>query len=228
VADNISDNMVVLVRVDYSETDRIVTALTRDHGKLAFIAKGVRAAKSKLAAGIELFAENKIVIKSSNTDLFILTSARMENYYGEIAKDTEATGYIYQMLKLINKNTPDGQGSEYYPLLINLFAAIKAGQIPLTLIKIWFELKLLQTQGSSPNLTSDNTGAKLSGSANFEFDYEKHCFYAKPTGDFTQKHIKLLRQMAAYKKPTAVLGDLSGVDEQARQLTHVLVEKHFG
>ena len=40
---------VVLRRVDYGEADRILTVLTREHGKIGVIARGVRKAGSRLA-----------------------------------------------------------------------------------------------------------------------------------------------------------------------------------
>ncbi len=42
------DRAVVLRKLDYGEADRIFTLLTRDHGKVGAIAKGVRRQESKL------------------------------------------------------------------------------------------------------------------------------------------------------------------------------------
>ena len=47
---------IVLRRLDYGETDRIVTLLTREYGKLGAIAKGARKGKSKVGAALDLFA----------------------------------------------------------------------------------------------------------------------------------------------------------------------------
>src|SRR2546429_9055538 len=46
---------VVLRRLDYGEADRILTLLTREHGKLAAIAKGSRRAEARLGHGRALF-----------------------------------------------------------------------------------------------------------------------------------------------------------------------------
>src|SRR6266576_2179664 len=48
---------VVLRRLDYGEADRILTLLTREHGKLAAIAKGSRRAKGRSGSSLDLFAE---------------------------------------------------------------------------------------------------------------------------------------------------------------------------
>ena len=57
---NIVDEAIVLKRIEYGEADRILTVLTKNHGKISVIAKGVRKPKSKLAGGIEIFCVNSI------------------------------------------------------------------------------------------------------------------------------------------------------------------------
>jgi DNA repair protein RecO (recombination protein O) len=47
---------VVLRKLDYGEADRIYTLLTREHGKVGAIARGVRRSTSRLAAALELFS----------------------------------------------------------------------------------------------------------------------------------------------------------------------------
>jgi DNA repair protein RecO (recombination protein O) len=50
------DAAVVLRKLDYGEADRIYTLLTRQHGKVGAIAKGVRRSTSRLASALELFS----------------------------------------------------------------------------------------------------------------------------------------------------------------------------
>jgi DNA repair protein RecO (recombination protein O) len=47
---------VVLRKLDYGEADRIYTLLTREHGKVGAIARGVRRSTSRLASALELFS----------------------------------------------------------------------------------------------------------------------------------------------------------------------------
>jgi DNA repair protein RecO (recombination protein O) len=47
---------VVLRKLDYGEADRIYTLLTREHGKVGAIARGVRRSTSRLAGALELFS----------------------------------------------------------------------------------------------------------------------------------------------------------------------------
>ena len=47
---------MVLRKLDYGEADRIYTLLTREHGKVGAIARGVRRPTSRLAPALELFS----------------------------------------------------------------------------------------------------------------------------------------------------------------------------
>ena len=66
---------VVLRRVDYAEADRVLTVLTRDHGKLGVIARGVRKAGSRLAASTDLFARSRMQLARGRGELEVLTQA---------------------------------------------------------------------------------------------------------------------------------------------------------
>ena len=66
---------VILRRVDYGEADRILTVLTREHGKIGVIARGVRKAGSRMAAHTDLFARSRMQLARGRGELDILTQA---------------------------------------------------------------------------------------------------------------------------------------------------------
>lgn len=224
---NISDKAIVLSRVNYGETDRILTILCSQYGKLSVIAKGVRAGKSKLAGGIELFAENDLVLLRSKSDLYIVTSSRMRNYFGNIAKDIDASTYAYECLKTISKLVPEGSGEEYYEPLLNLLSALDKNEIPLTQLRIWFGLKALNNLGSSPNLTASINGKELPKDAEFEFDFEGHCFFPKGGGTYKPNHIKILRYLSKAGRPVEIKSDDPVVADKAERLVALLLEQHI-
>ena len=55
-----SDEGIVLRRIDYGETDRILTVLTLEHGKIGVIARGVRRSQSRLGSGTDLFTRSRM------------------------------------------------------------------------------------------------------------------------------------------------------------------------
>jgi len=66
------DRAVVLRKLDYGEADRIFTLLTRDHGKVGAIAKGVRRPSSKLGPSLELYGHVDVLLAKGRGDLDVL------------------------------------------------------------------------------------------------------------------------------------------------------------
>ncbi|MBW3568828.1 DNA repair protein RecO [Candidatus Parcubacteria bacterium] len=196
---NISDKAIILARIDYGEKDRIITVLSQEHGKLKAIAKSVRSGKSKLAGGIELFAENHLILLKGRGDLYMLTSSRMDKFYGNITSDIDRAMYAYDCLKNVNKLTVDEEGSEYYPYLSNVLASLNDKNLPLGQIKIWFGLKLLNLIGVEPNLKTLSTGAPLPPNKKYNFDFDHQCFAVHESGKYNQNHIKILRYLNSKK-----------------------------
>ena len=83
----IKKKAIVLSRFNYGETDRILTVISPDLGKLRLIAKGSRAMKSKLAGGIELFTVNDIAFIRGRTEIATLVSSRMNENFKFILTD---------------------------------------------------------------------------------------------------------------------------------------------
>lgn len=70
-----TDEGIVLRRVDYGETDRVLTVLTREHGKIGVMARGVRRAHSKLASRTDLFARSRMQLAKGRGRLDVLVQA---------------------------------------------------------------------------------------------------------------------------------------------------------
>src|ERR1700680_1590482 len=66
---------VMLRRVDSGEADRILTVLTREHGKIGVIARGVRKSGSRLAAHTDLFARSRMQLARGRGELDVLVQA---------------------------------------------------------------------------------------------------------------------------------------------------------
>lgn len=61
----IRDQAVVLGRLDYSETSQVIVLLTREHGKVRAIAKGIKkSTKQRFAAAIDLLEIGSVVLSA--------------------------------------------------------------------------------------------------------------------------------------------------------------------
>ncbi|MBL7215714.1 MAG: DNA repair protein RecO [Phycisphaerae bacterium] len=69
------DLAICLRTVNFSETSQVVTLLTREHGKIAAMAKGSRRAKSSFDGPIEIFSFGQVMftLKETGGQLAILT-----------------------------------------------------------------------------------------------------------------------------------------------------------
>jgi DNA repair protein RecO (recombination protein O) len=193
---------IILARTDYGEADRILTLLTPDQGKLRLLAKGVRRIKSKLAGGIELFSVSHITFIRGRSELGTLVSTRLVRHYGNIVHDLNRTMLGYELIKQLNKITEDEVEPEYFELLKQAFEALDDADIPLPLVKLWFQAQLLRHGGHTPNLQTDASGTALQAGQTYEFNLDSMSFAPHPHGaPFAADHIKFLRLVFAGHQP---------------------------
>ncbi len=187
---------IVLSRTNFGEADRIITLLTPDQGKLRVMAKGVRKVKSKLAAGIELFSVSEISFIRGRGEIQTLTSSRLQQHFGNIVHDTERTMCGYEFIKTLQRITEDNAESEFFDLLKASLKSLDDSLVPLDLIRLCFNMRLLQITGHVPNMETTHERAKLTGDSRFNFDIEKMSFSSHPDGLYEANDIKLLRLCA--------------------------------
>ena len=96
---------MVLRKLDYGESDRIYTLLTREHGKVGAIAKGVRRPNSKLAAALELFSEIDVQLaRGRNLDV-VTQAVRLPG--PRIPADVERTAHAGLIVELADRVTEE-------------------------------------------------------------------------------------------------------------------------
>lgn len=202
---------IILRRTNYGEADRIVNLLTPDRGKVSVIARSVRKSKSKLAGGLELFATCHVTITEGRGELGIITSARLDHFYGNILHEYERLQLAYECIKLINKATETVTEPEFFYLLRDTFAYLDALSVDRAVVELWFRLQFASLLGRGLNLARDEKGEKLNPESRYNFDFQEMAFFAHSSGRFGAEHIKLLR-LAATKNP-AILRQVSGLGE---------------
>ncbi|MGZ6004816.1 MAG: DNA repair protein RecO [Candidatus Saccharimonadales bacterium] len=202
---------IILARTDFGEADRILTILTPDQGKIRAIAKGVRKVKSKLAGGIELFSISQISYIQGKSDIYTLTSTRLEKHFGNIVSDIDRTMYAYEVLKALNRATEDNADGDYFDILAACLEALNDVAIDQPLIQFWFSLQLLELAGQTPNLQTDSTGQKLVAEAAYNFNTDSMVFIKHQQGIYNQQHIKLMRLGIGINSPKALI-KINGLD----------------
>jgi DNA repair protein RecO len=220
---------IVLSRTEYGEADRIVTLITPDNGKLTLMAKGVRRAKSKLAGGIELFSVSDITYIKGRGEVGTLISSRLEKHYAKIVNELSRVQLGYDLIRILHKVTEDSTETEYFSLLKDTFEALDKLDISLSIIKPWFEAKLLAFAGYSPNLSTDIEGGELGSGSKYNFNMDQMCFVLHPSGRYDTNTIKVLRLLFSNNSPV-VLGRVKDLDDnldKPAKLTGMMYASHF-
>lgn len=219
---------IVLSRVKYQESDRILTLLTPE-GRFSAIARGVRKERSKLAGSIEPFTVSDVVLhfKSQNTDLggnlAILTSATMLKFYQNIITDLDTLTIASNFLKVINRLTNDADSKEYFQLLKNALSALNTAekyQIPF--VETHFYLNLAFISGEMINLATDSNGDRLTLDGSYNWHSFDCCFVLATdgAGEFNADTIKILRLMTSM--PVATILKIKDIHTHLNALNIIL------
>lgn len=208
---DIRTKAIVLSRVNYGEADRILQIITPDHGKMGVIARGVRREKSKLAGGIELLAECELTLHQGKGDLALVTSSRLDTFYGHILEDYDKLQFAYYILKDISKYAEQLTEPELYDITKIALAHLNEKRISEQIVELWYRLQMAILLGAGINLSTDDNGMKLVEDATYRFDLDSMAFVHDSRGTYTSDHIKVLR-VASAQQP-AVVAHITGVND---------------
>jgi DNA repair protein RecO (recombination protein O) len=99
---------LVLRTTDWSETSRIATLWTREHGKVRVLAKGGRRLKSPFENALDLLTHCSIVfLRKSSGSLDLLTEARVVQRFSRLRSDLAALYAAYYVAELLTEWTED-------------------------------------------------------------------------------------------------------------------------
>jgi DNA repair protein RecO (recombination protein O) len=220
----IVDKAIVLSRTNYGERDRVITLIGKDSGKITVFAKGVRAQKSRLAAGIELLSISDVTFIEGKTDLKTLTSSRLIKHFDLLAGNMEQMNQAFSAIKAINKLAEDGGGNEYFDLLAAYFEALNDKSYDSQIAELWLNVRLLSVAGTIPRTDSDIPEGKIEPM--FSFDHDRQEFLYHPEGQYSVNDIKLIKILASQSKPIK-LQSPTGSERSLVRLTQILLKTNL-
>jgi DNA repair protein RecO len=209
MVNNSKTRAIVLRRTNYGEADRILKLLTSE-GVLSVIARGVRRERSKLAGGIELFATSDITVHAGKGDLSILTSARLDNFYGHILEDYDRLQFGYEVINLVSRAADSINEPDWFDIVENVYTGLDDMQVSLQLVQVWFYLRYGAMMGHELNLDRDVSGTKLSRDTVYMYDVSEQGLRKSEQGDISADHIKFLRLVST--KPLMTIAQVGGVE----------------
>ncbi|MDK8244829.1 DNA repair protein RecO [Corynebacterium sp. UMB10321] len=134
------DRAFVVRTYDFGEADRVVVLLTRDHGLVRGVAKGVRKARSRFGSRLQPFVEVDVQVYPGR-GLSTITSADTVAFYGHaIIDDFDRYAAGCAMLEAAEKLSFDQEDPELFALLQEGFERLQSPTHP-TLVLDAFLLK---------------------------------------------------------------------------------------
>lgn len=144
------DQGVVLRTIRLGEADRIVTLVTRGHGKVRAVAKGVRKTRSRFGSRLEPLSHVSLLVYEGR-ELDIVNQAETLDHFRVIREDLDRMGRAVSMLEAVDQVVQEREPSpRLYQLLVGGLRALAAADTPLVLAAFFW--KLLSQEGAHPLL----------------------------------------------------------------------------
>jgi DNA repair protein RecO (recombination protein O) len=148
------DEGVVLRTIKLGEADRIVTILTRNHGKIRAVAKGVRRVKSRFGGRLEPFMRDDLLIAEGRSLDVVSQAASISAYAAGIVGDFEAYAAACEIVETADRliSTENEPSPAQYLLLAGALNALSCHAHPCAAIGDSYVLRALSHAGWTPRL----------------------------------------------------------------------------
>lgn len=210
----------VLHSYPYKETSLIVDVLTRDHGRIALVAKGAKRPHSKLRGVLQTF-QPLSVAWSGKSEVRTLTGAEWVGGLLPLEKSALLCGfYLNELLvKFLARDDPHRPLFNHYVSTLNELA--HGESVPIVLRK--FELALLRETGFAGNFTRcADSGEAVQADQTYVVDPERGARPEKASDVWPRVSGKTLLDMERedYSDPTT--------QTQSKFLMRALLSHHLG
>ena len=149
-----TDTLIIRENNNIGESDRFVTALTRDLGVIRASARGARQLKNRSGAATKLLTYSRLTLFRGR-DKYIIDEAEPLQLFFELHSDIERLALAQYFCELAGVLAPREEAAEpCLRLLLNALHYLCTGGRDSRLIKAVVELKLLAFAGYMPNLTA--------------------------------------------------------------------------
>ncbi len=146
------DQGVVLRTYKLGEADRIIVLMTREHGKVRAVAKGIRKTKSKIGARLEPMAHVELLLYRGR-DLDVVSQVETIDSAPSLHDDLDRMTQAMAVLEAVDLAAQDRErATELYEMLVGALRSLAAQSSPMLLAG--FYLKMLALEGVGPQVVS--------------------------------------------------------------------------
>lgn len=148
----------------YRDTSRIAEFFTREHGRLTLFARGVRAPKSALRAGLRPF-QRLLISWVGKSEAGQLTAAEIEGEFTQLPAPRLMSGFYLNelLLKLTERFDPH---PELFELYANTIGALSVGHPEAAQLRR-FEKRLLEELGYGIDFSRTDAGEGIDASRSY-------------------------------------------------------------
>jgi DNA repair protein RecO (recombination protein O) len=145
---------IVVHRVNLSESDKILTIYSREHGKLSAVAKGARRPGSRLSGATELFVSARFLLATGKS-LDVISQCEVTDVFpdlrGDLGKLARAT-YMCELLDRLTLEHDATSAADLFDLTLSALRLLQqAHEYPDAIVHA-YELNLVAIQGYAPVL----------------------------------------------------------------------------
>ncbi len=145
------DNAVVLRTWKLGESDRIVSLMTQQNGKVRCVAKGVRKTRSRFGSRVEPTNHLQVQLYRGKGELHTLTQVESIDRFPVLRSDLELFARASSMLEAVEVVAQDHEPNEkLYTMLARALHTVSESDSHL--VVAGFFLKLLAVEGLAPSI----------------------------------------------------------------------------
>ncbi|MBQ7667842.1 MAG: DNA repair protein RecO [Clostridia bacterium] len=146
---------VVLAETNYSETDKILTILTYNLGKISCIAKGARRIQSRFLASSQIFAFSDFLLFKGSGDIYYINSAELIESFYPLRNDFDKIECAMECVRFTKEYVLENEdvSINIIKLLLNTLYILTLDGKNINLIKDVFMIKMFCYLGYVPNFS---------------------------------------------------------------------------
>lgn len=144
---------IVTKIVNYSDSDKILTVITAEHGKIQVFCKGAQKSKGALLASTEFLAFSDFVLYEGSNDMYKMSSADIIEVFYNLRIDIEKLSYATTMAQMMNDVCQEEELCyKKLQLFLNTLYILSETEKNLEFVFAIFRIRLLALLGFIPRL----------------------------------------------------------------------------
>lgn len=152
MAKNLKVNGIIIAESNSGDSDKMLTMLTPNLGKISCTARGARRTKSQLLAATQMFTFGEYMLFKGGDTYTINSCETIEMFYN-LRTDLDKLTYASYITRIINDVTTENQNSFHIlKLYLNTLYAMSETDKNLDFITSVFKMRLMKIIGFAPNV----------------------------------------------------------------------------